>query len=148
MPFSVSVQHPFSRGHVEINSTNPLLRPIVDLRTGSNPVDLTLLVEAFRYARKIVATDAIQELVPTELLPGANVTSDEAILAYAKSSASTMFHPSGTSAMMPRELGGVVDSSLRVYGVRNLRVVDASIIPLIPATHIVSTVYAIAEKVC
>ncbi|RPB12805.1 alcohol oxidase [Morchella conica CCBAS932] len=146
MPFSVSVQHPFSRGHVEINSTNPLLRPIVDLRTGSNPVDLTLLVEAFRYARRVVATDAIQELVPTELLPGANVTSDEDILAYAKSSASTMFHPSGTSAMMPRELGGVVDSSLRVYGVKNLRVVDASIIPLIPATHIVSTVYAIAEK--
>lgn len=95
-----------------------------------------------------MATDAIQELVPTELLPGANVTSDEDILAYAKSSASTMFHPSGTSAMMPRELGGVVDSSLRVYGVKNLRVVDASIIPLIPATHIVSTVYAIAEKVC
>lgn len=50
--------------------------------------------------------------------------------------------------MMPRELGGVVDAQLRVYGVDGLRVVDASIIPLVPGTHLQSSVYAIAEKVC
>jgi len=58
------------------------------------------------------------------------------------------FHPVGTNPMMPLELGGVVDQELRVYGVRNLRVVDASVIPLIPGAYTQQTTYAIGEKVC
>ncbi|CZR58689.1 related to choline dehydrogenase [Phialocephala subalpina] len=58
----------------------------------------------------------------------------------------TFAHPSGGCAMMPEELGGVVDDELRVYGARGLRIVDASIIPLIPATHLQATMYAVAEK--
>lgn len=53
----------------------------------------------------------------------------------------------GTAAMAPRAAGGVVDSTLNVYGTRNLRVVDASIIPIQLACHIQATVYTIAEKV-
>jgi choline dehydrogenase-like flavoprotein len=48
--------------------------------------------------------------------------------------------------MLPRELGGVVDSKLRVYGVEGLRIVDASVMPMIPAAHLQDTVYAVAEK--
>lgn len=147
MPFSISAQHPFSRGHIEINTTDPLARPIVDLRTGSNPVDIDLFIEGFRYSRQIVQTPAIQVLAPTELAPGILLQSDEELRNFAKNTISTMFHPSGTSAMQPRRLGGVVNNKLQVYGTTNLRIVDASIIPMTPATHIVSTVYAIAEKV-
>lgn len=147
MPFAISVQHPFSRGHIEINTTDPLARPVMDLRTGSNPVDLDLFIEGFRYSRRVVRTSAIQALAPTELTPGVLLQSDEELRNFAKSTISTMFHPSGTSAMQPRKLGGVVNNKLQVYGVTNLRIVDASIIPMTPATHIVSTVYAIAEKV-
>lgn len=50
--------------------------------------------------------------------------------------------------MMPLELGGVVDPDLLVYGTRNLRVVDASILPLVPAAHLQAVVYGVAEKVC
>ncbi|PWW76307.1 GMC oxidoreductase [Tuber magnatum] len=146
MPFSISVTHPFSRGFIEINSTDPLAAPIVDLRTGSNPVDLNLFVEAFRFNRRLVQTPAIQELVPTELTPGPLLREDEELGQFARANLSTMFHPSGTSAMQPREIGGVVDHNLMVYGTRNLRVVDASIMPLIPGSHLVSTVYAIGEK--
>ena len=59
----------------------------------------------------------------------------------------TEFHPSGTCAMLPLAQGGVVDSHLRVWGTQNLRVVDASIFPLIPAAHLQAVVYAVAEKV-
>ncbi|KAJ8123736.1 hypothetical protein ONZ43_g380 [Nemania bipapillata] len=57
-----------------------------------------------------------------------------------------LINTDGTAAMMPRHAGGVVDTGLRVYGTRNLRVVDASIMPLIPGGHIQSAIYAIAEK--
>ncbi len=50
--------------------------------------------------------------------------------------------------MLLRELGGVVDSSLRVYGVKELRVVDASIVPMLPAAHFQATIYGVAEMVC
>ncbi|CUS12576.1 unnamed protein product [Tuber aestivum] len=146
MPLSISIAHPFSRGFIEINSTDPHAAPIVDLRTGSNPVDLSLLVEALRFNRRIVQSPAIQELAPTELTPGQLLQADEELLGFTRANLSTMFHPSGTAAMQPREIGGVVDHNLMVYGTRNLRVVDASIMPLIPGSHLASTVYAIGEK--
>ena len=58
-----------------------------------------------------------------------------------------MFHPIGTAAMVPREIGGVVDPWLKVYGMKNLHVVDASVIPLQLGATPMSTIYAIAEKV-
>jgi choline dehydrogenase-like flavoprotein len=56
------------------------------------------------------------------------------------------FHPVGTTAMMSKELGGVVDAELKVYGTTNVRVVDAGILPFQVCGHLVSTLYAIAEK--
>ena len=63
-----------------------------------------------------------------------------------RSGVRTEFHSSGTTSMMPLKLGGVVDTHLRVYGTKNLRIVDAGIIPLVPAAHLQALVYAIAEK--
>jgi choline dehydrogenase-like flavoprotein len=63
-----------------------------------------------------------------------------------KELALSMYHVSGSCAMMPREDGGVVDSHLRVYGSANIRVVDASIFPLVPRGNIQATVFAVAEK--
>lgn len=55
-------------------------------------------------------------------------------------------HPIGTASMMPREIGGVVDYRLKVYGTKNVRVVDASVFPTQVSGHLTSTIYAIAEK--
>lgn len=60
--------------------------------------------------------------------------------------ASTNYHPAGTCAMRNEELGGVVDDELRVYGMRNRRVCDASVLPIITRANILSSVYAVAEK--
>lgn len=65
---------------------------------------------------------------------------------YAQANLVSMWHFAGTCSMLPREKGGVVDGRLRVHGVKNLRVVDASAIPLISTANIQATVYALAEK--
>lgn len=140
--------HPLSRGSVQLNSTDPFDDPLVDPRYLSHPSDGQLLVETVKYNRKIMATEALQRTGATETFPGTQLTSDEAILEALKPIITTVWHPAGTCAMMPREIGGVVDSELKVYGVENLRVVDASIMPILPAAHMQGSVYAMAEKVC
>lgn len=142
------VLHPLSRGSVQLNSTDPFDDPLVDPRYLSHPSDGQLFVESVKYNRKIIATEALQRTGATETFPGTNVTSDEAILESLKNIISTVWHPAGTCAMMPRESGGVVDPQLKVYGVENLRVVDASAMPILPAAHMQGTIYAMAEKVC
>lgn len=91
---------------------------------------------------------ALKDLGPVITNPDpATVKSDEDIRAAARVNVvPTLAHPSYTCAMMKREHGGVVDAQLRVYGVKGLSIVDASVIPLIPATHLSSTVYAVVEK--
>ncbi len=99
--------------------------------------------------RKWFQTPSQAPLTPVEIIPGYNVTSDaDLISAIRVYSTPTIGHALGTCAMMPRELGGVVGADLKVWGVNGLSVVDASIMPLAPGTHLDATVYAIAEKVC
>ena len=142
---------PFSRGTIRLNATDPLGPPIVDYRLLSNPVDLQLHVRMQQYLRHHFATSpALAPLAPVELDPGPSLPSDKDVenwlIKQNKLSASNA-HQVGTAAMMPRELGGVVDGELRVYGTRGLRVVDCSVIPLIPGAHTMTTAYAIGEKV-
>ncbi|KAF2115305.1 GMC oxidoreductase-domain-containing protein [Lophiotrema nucula] len=86
------------------------------------------------------------ELLPFQVAPGSNVTSEADIDAFIRGSATTLYHPAGSCKMGAREDGGVVDGELKVYGVDRLRIVDASVIPMLPASHTMTTVYAIAEK--
>ncbi|PVG01343.1 alcohol oxidase [Serendipita vermifera] len=143
----VALQKPFSRGFISINSTDAFSDPVIDFRTFTNPVDLDIMVEMFKFWRKLLTTQTWKGLGANEIAPGPNVTSDDQIRAYIKSNAvPTIAHPCCTAAMMPAGLGGVVCPELKVYGVDGLSIVDASIMPIIPSTHPVATVYAIAEK--
>ncbi|KAI9679236.1 MAG: hypothetical protein M1817_005255 [Caeruleum heppii] len=142
---TVAIMHPFSRGSCNINSPNPFMPPSIDPRYGSNPVDLDILVEALRFNRRILATAPMVELQPAQFVPPADAD-DATLLQVVKNGIRTEYHPSGTCAMLPREQGGVVDPRLRVYGTQNLRVIDASIHPLVPAAHLQASVYAVAEK--
>jgi choline dehydrogenase-like flavoprotein len=141
------LQRPLSRGTININTTHPLSIPIVDYRTFSNPLDIQVAVPIIQFVRKFNSLNAFKSLGAVELSPGVNVTSDAAIATFLRGSfAPTFAHPAGTAAMLPEEHGGVVSPDLLVYGVKGLSVVDASIIPYLPATHICTTVYAVAEK--
>lgn len=141
------LQRPLSRGTININTSNPLAVPVVDFRTFSNPLDIKLALPLIGFVRRFNALNAFTTLSPVELTPGANITADSALEAFLrKAFGPTFAHPAGTASMLPEELGGVVDTELRVYGVGKLSVVDASVIPYLPATHICTTVYAVAEK--
>lgn len=138
---------PMSRGSLYITSSNILDEPTVDFGTFTHPADIEIMMAAERFNRDILATPAMQKLRPVELAPGAKVTSDAALRKALRASVQPTFsHPCCTCAMMPEELGGVVDGNLLVHGVQGLSVVDASTMPLIPATHLSATVYAVAEK--
>ncbi|KAF3007539.1 hypothetical protein E8E13_006429 [Curvularia kusanoi] len=142
----LGLQHPYSRGSVKAASNSVFDAPVADAGFLRNPLDTMLLREAVRFSRHLVAQPSIAALKPFEAVPGVNVTSDADIDQYIKNSASTLWHPAGSCKMGKREEGGVVDGQLRVYGIEGLRVVDASVLPMLPASHTMTTVYAVAEK--
>lgn len=142
---------PFSRGSVNINPADPLGDPIFDYRLWSNPIDKKMHIRMQSYIRKhFLESKAFEDLniVEQDPMPGAVVDDagwEDWLLNQNKLMASNG-HSIGTAALMPRELGGVVDNQLKVYGTLGLSVADTSIIPLIPGTHTQTTAYAIGEK--
>ncbi|KAI8628278.1 GMC oxidoreductase [Xylariaceae sp. FL1651] len=147
---AVSAMHSLSRGTVHARSPSIFdnVPPIIDPRFCSHNFDCEILRAGLELNGRLISTEAMAALLPVSP-PGLgpqDLTNQTAVMDLIKSMVHTEFHPSGTAAMMPREAGGVVDTGLRVYDTRNLRVVDASIIPLIPDGHIQAAVYAIAEK--
>ncbi|KFY32497.1 hypothetical protein V493_00140 [Pseudogymnoascus sp. VKM F-4281 (FW-2241)] len=137
--------HPFSRGSVHVKSADFNTPPVIDTKYLDNPYDLHAMIAAAKYMRTIASAAPMSSVWDTEYEPGLEVETDEEWEAYTRDNILTIFHPVGTCAMLPRKDGGVVDPKLRVYGVSRLRVVDASIIPIIPGAHIQATVYGIAE---
>lgn len=140
--------HVLSRGTVRLNQTDPLEQPILDYRAASNPVDLDLFLAHLKYLRRMMETPALKSRGAVETAPGPEVTGDEALLDYVKDSMTLSFmHPCCTAAMMPRSRGGVVGPDLRVHGAAGLRVVDMSVLPLLPSSHLSGLAYAVGEKV-
>jgi hypothetical protein len=142
--------HPLSRGTVNIDVADPYNTvPRVDYRALANPLDAAIMADIIRFTRRYHMENPLTEAwAATELAPGEETQTDEEFEAYlAETLSPSVFHPVGTCAMMPRELGGVVDEELRVYGVKGLRVVDASIMSTLVGGNTCQTVYAVAEKV-
>ena len=120
----------------------------MDPQNLQNPIDIAILVESFRYVRKWFAQPSHQKLGVVESPTSSNLTTDSQIEEFIRRTATPVLaHPCGTNAMMPLELGGVVDNELKVHGLERLSIVDSSVIPLIPSAHLCATVYAVAEKV-
>lgn len=97
-----------------------------------------------------MTTAPLSKAITSETSPGLSVVPQNATNAqwasWVKTSYRSNFHPVATAAMMPREIGGVVDSNLTVYGTANVRVIDASVLPFQVCGHLVSTLYAVAER--
>jgi choline dehydrogenase-like flavoprotein len=146
---AIAHNKPLSRGTITLNTTHPEAYPVVRWNTFQNPVDADVMVALTRFNRKHWASEALAKYQPVETAPGAQYQTDAEIIQGGIESASlqpTFAHPAGACSMMPEDLGGCVSDKLLVYGVEKLSVIDASIIPLIPATHLQATMYAVAEK--
>ncbi|KAK2614290.1 hypothetical protein N8I77_001134 [Diaporthe amygdali] len=154
---SVAMQRPLSRGTVRPKSQDIFDLPLVDPRYCSEPFDCLVLARALLFNCALINTHAMAELQPVVQEPyfcpnlsdssnfDRNVT-DSRMLDLAKQYLATEFHPSGSTAMLPFDLGGVVDTRLRVYGTEGLRVVDAGVMPMVLGAHLQAAVYAIAER--
>ncbi|KAF8986906.1 hypothetical protein BDQ17DRAFT_1375624, partial [Cyathus striatus] len=135
-----------SRGTVHIASADPRVPPAVNPNYLTDTQDFSLLVNMSMVLRRIWSPATVKQFASTEVLPGANVQSDEDFVNFVTDNYMAITHPIGSLAMLPRDMGGAVDSNLRVYGVRGVRVVDASVLPIQISAHPSSTVYGIAEK--
>ena len=140
------VMHPFARGSVHINGSDPATKPTIDPRYISTPYDLEATKQAVMFTRKMANTAPYPDVWVKEFDPGSAVQTDAQWEKYVRDNVFTFYHPLGTCAMLPKKDGGVVDPELRVYGVEGLRVVDASVIPMIVSAHIQTAVYGIAER--
>ncbi|KAI3317922.1 GMC oxidoreductase [Xylariaceae sp. AK1471] len=141
---------PFSWGSVHLDSPGAINNPAIDANFLSIDFDMQTAMSAGRLARKIWSTEPLSPLKRAFLVPGDSVlpenATDKEWTEYLTSSCVSAFHGIGTCAMLPQELGGVVDPTLKVYGTANVRVVDASVIPHLMSGHPSAAVYALAEK--
>jgi len=139
--------HPFARGSVHINSADPLSPPVIDPKYFGSKFDVAFHAITTAWLRKWMHTEPISESLVKENVPGTDsVNTFEEWAAYARSNAISTFHPIGTAALAPEYLRGVVAPDFKVHRTANLRVVDASVIPMTFSVAPLATVYAIAEK--
>jgi choline dehydrogenase len=143
---SVCQLRPESRGHVRIQSTNPLVPPKMFANYLATENDRDTSIAAVKYARKLAQTEPLRSLIVREVKPN-NPKTDEEILEFCRNNGATIFHPTGTCQMGPdNNPMAVLDSSLRVRGVENLRVVDCSAMPTLPSGNTNWPAVMLAER--
>ena len=143
------LSHSFSRGNVHIQSSNHLDKPLIDFKYLSHPLDSLILGYHMRSLHRLAQTSPLSAfLVPNgkTLPPGESISTQLAAAKVVKDYCWTNYHPCGTCAMLPEKMGGVVNEELKAYGTSNVRIVDASMLPVIPRGNIITMVYAVAEK--
>jgi choline dehydrogenase len=145
MTVAVCPVRPDSRGTIMAKSANPAEAPIITPNYLSDPNDARVLLAGMRFTRQIFASPAIAQHSVVETMPGPDVVTDDALLAYAKQFGNTIYHPVGT-CRMGQGPSAVVDDRLRVHGIAGLRVIDASIMPTLTTGNTNAPTIMIGEK--
>lgn len=143
--FLAGNMHPMARGSIHINSTSINNPPVINGNYFDNEYDVQVVKDSTQMILNLVNTEPLKSQIAATVLPPV-IANDTELESYVRSISTPGSHIIGTAAMAPRALGGVVDSSLTVYGTTNLRVVDSSNMPIIIAAHLQGTVWAMAEK--
>jgi choline dehydrogenase len=145
MTVSAIQTHPYSRGEVRIRSRDPHEDGTIDANYLGDPRDIAILARGLARIRGIMRQPAIADRVVEEVEPGADVTSPEALEHHLRTECQTVYHPVGT-CRMGADADAVLDPALRVRGVQGLRVIDASVMPVISSGNTVAPAMMIGEK--
>jgi choline dehydrogenase len=142
---SVCQLRPESRGFVRIKSADPAIPPAIAPRYLSSRFDCDTVVAGMKLLRQIMSRPAMRRYIAEERAPSPACRSDADLLAFARATGSTVFHPTST-CRMGSDPNAAVDARLRVHGVECLRVIDASIMPTVVSGNTNAAVVMIAEK--
>ncbi|HWG07428.1 MAG TPA: GMC family oxidoreductase N-terminal domain-containing protein [Solirubrobacteraceae bacterium] len=137
---------PKARGRVWLRSADPTAKPRILTNSLSEPDDLESLLAGMALARTIAAQAPLAETILTELKPGPDVIDRAELEADLRRRLMLIYHPVGTARMSDTHPEAVVDSQLRVHGLEGLRVIDASVMPLIPGGNTNAPTIMIAER--
>ncbi len=142
---SVLQLRPESRGEIRLKTPNMEDAPAIHPNYLATPLDCQTLVDGIRIARKIAAEKPLSQFITAEHAPGPEAEDDESLLQWARNTATTIYHPTGTCKMGTDPLA-VVDPRLKVHGIKGLRVADASIMPEITSGNTNAPTIMIGEK--
>jgi choline dehydrogenase len=145
--FTISVcqLRPESRGTITLADADPATPTRIRANYLSTETDRRCMVEGLKLTRRLAATRAMSAWIAAEHIPGPDADGDEALLAHARRTGTTIFHPSGT-CRMGSDPASVVDTELRVRGIDGLRVADASIMPTVVSGNTNAACIMIGEK--
>ncbi len=137
---------PRARGRVWLRSSDPTDKPRILTNTLSEPEDLASLVAGVKLAREIARQPQAAQIITKEIKPGLDAADDADLEADIRRRLMLIYHPVGTCRMSDTAPDAVVDSQLRVHGLEGLRVIDASIMPVIPGGNTNAPTIMVAEK--
>ena len=140
-----SLNQPKSRGHITLNSSNPYDYPKIQFNYLENNYDLKETVKCIHVARKILSQNSMRPYAGEEVGPGENAQTDSQIEEYIRSKAETAYHPSCTLKMGVDDMA-VVDEKLKIHGLQNIRVADASVMPEITSGNLNAPTLMIGER--
>ena len=142
---SICQLRPESRGFVHIKSSDPMIPPAIQPHYLTAQLDRDTVVDGLKALRRIMSQPVMRKYIAEELAPGEACVSDADLLAFARATATTVYHPTST-CRMGSDPSAVVDERLRVRGLEGLRVVDASIMPTVVSGNTNAAAVMIGEK--
>lgn len=145
-----NIPRPRSRGRVYLTSSDPTVKPALDFQYFTDPegYDAATFVFGMRAARKIAQQEPFKSWIKREVAPGPKLQTDEELSEYARRVAHTVYHPAGTTKMgdVYNDELAVVDPSLRIRGLKKVRIADAGVFPSMPTINPMLTVLGIGER--
>jgi choline dehydrogenase len=143
--FNFCVCRPHSRGEIKLRDPEGRFAPRIHANYMTHDEDWRMMLSGWRIAKQIRDTNPFKSLVEEEMYPGSGVKTEDDFKEYVKNNGSTVYHPCGTCRMGTDDRA-VTDPNLKVRGIEGLRVVDASVMPMVPSSNIHPATIMVAEK--